>query len=155
MDRCVSQNQETGNAGKLLLETQCYGCHDATSNENERLAPPMVAIKARYLKNLSSKKDFEDAIWAFVEKPTVEKAKIKRALDRFGLIPYQPFKEKEIRLISYYMFKFQIEAPAWFKRNWQRSHGEKKDIQQSNKMRTSSFQDKDRIEKGLVIAKRY
>ena len=36
--------------GKKLMETHCYLCHSPNAAENEgRIAPPMVAIKARYI----------------------------------------------------------------------------------------------------------
>ncbi|PKP14513.1 MAG: cytochrome c family protein, partial [Bacteroidetes bacterium HGW-Bacteroidetes-23] len=35
---------------KKLMETHCYLCHSPTADENQgRIAPPMVAIKARYI----------------------------------------------------------------------------------------------------------
>ncbi len=36
--------------GKKLMETHCYLCHSPNAAENQgRIAPPMVAIKARYI----------------------------------------------------------------------------------------------------------
>ena len=36
--------------GRKLMETHCYLCHSPNAGENEgRIAPPMVAIKARYI----------------------------------------------------------------------------------------------------------
>ncbi|MDP5062732.1 MAG: hypothetical protein NWP64_12495, partial [Maribacter sp.] len=55
--------QETPNEGKKLLEAKCYICHNPKSDKNNVLAPPMAAIKARYLRDHSTKESFADAIW--------------------------------------------------------------------------------------------
>lgn len=126
--------QETLNEGKELLEAKCYICHNPKSDENNVLAPPMAAIKARYLKDHSTKESFANAIWKFVEKPTNEKVKMKGAVYRFGLMPYQSFNENEIRKISDYIFDYQIEEPSWFKEHWEQNHGDKNYHQKGKRM---------------------
>ncbi|PIB38173.1 DUF3365 domain-containing protein [Maribacter sp. 4G9] len=127
-------NQQDASKGKELLEAKCYVCHGPDANENARIAPPMVAIKARYLMDNPNKEEFANAIWKFVEKPSLEKGKMKGALKRFGVMPYQPYKEEDIRLISDYMFEFKIEEPEWFKEHWEKGHGGKGDYQQQGKV---------------------
>src|SRR5690606_27182359 len=34
--------------GKKLMEVHCYSCHHPTASEENRLAPPMIAIKQHY-----------------------------------------------------------------------------------------------------------
>ncbi|GAK89887.1 cytochrome c family protein [Nonlabens ulvanivorans] len=101
--------------GKKLLENQCYVCHNPSTNHDGRIAPPMVAVKSHYLNDDISQKDFADAIWNFVEKPTEKKSKMRGAVKRFNLMPYQVFKEEDIRLIADYMYEFKIDEPEWFK----------------------------------------
>lgn len=105
----------TVHPGKKLLEQQCYVCHNPTTGHDGRIAPPMVAVKSHYITDDISKKDFADAIWNFVEKPTPQKSKMRGAVNRFNLMPYQPFNEKEIRLIADYMYEYKIDEPEWFK----------------------------------------
>jgi len=113
----------TPEAAKKMLETQCYLCHNPSAEEENLIAPPMAAIKAGYMKN-STKEEFIDAIWAFVEKPSKEKAKLKGAIDKFGVMPYQPYSEEDIKGIAAFMFDYQIEEPTWFKKHWEEKHGE-------------------------------
>ncbi|GAK76479.1 cytochrome c family protein [Nonlabens ulvanivorans] len=103
--------------GKKLLENQCYLCHNPNANIEGRIAPPMVAVKSHYLNDDISQKEFADAIWNFVEKPTEKKSKMRGAVRRFNLMPYQVFKEEDIRLIADYMYEFKIDEPEWFKKH--------------------------------------
>lgn len=103
--------------GKKLMETKCYVCHSPKADHDSRIAPPMVAIKSHYLNDDTTKEQFEDAIWSFVKQPSKEKSKMKGAVRRFGVMPYQSFSEEEIKLISDYMYDFKIDEPEWFKQH--------------------------------------
>lgn len=111
--------------GKTLMETQCYLCHGPKDAENERVAPPMIAIKAHYIKDDTSKEEFTNAMLAFLEKPSEENAKLKGAVRKFGVMPYQPFKEEDIRKISAYIYDFEIEEPEWFESHFKKHKGKK------------------------------
>lgn len=113
----------TNHPGKKLMETKCYLCHNPSTSHDSRVAPPMVAIKSHYLSDDTSKKQFTDAIWEFVKQPTVEKIKMHGAVRRFGLMPYQEYKETEIREIANYMYDYKIEEPEWFKKHIEESKG--------------------------------
>lgn len=103
--------------GKKLMENQCYVCHNPTADHDGRIAPPMVAIKSHYKTDDISKEAFKNAIWHFVEKPAIEKSKMKGAVRRFNLMPYQAYNEKDIKLIADYMYDFEIDEPEWFKKH--------------------------------------
>lgn len=109
---------------KKLMENKCYLCHNPSSSEKNRIGPPMVAIKARYLKEATTKEEFTTSLWYFVEQPTKEKTKLKGAVRRFGVMPYQKYNETEIKAIASYMYDYQIEEPFWFKKHWEENHGE-------------------------------
>jgi nitrate reductase cytochrome c-type subunit len=114
---------ESNHPGKKLMETKCYVCHSPTALEKEgRIGPPMIAIKAHYINKQTTKEEFTEAIWGFVEKPSSEKVKLKGAVKRFGIMPYQPFNEKEISQITEYIFDYQIDEPKWFKEHWENGH---------------------------------
>lgn len=108
---------------KKIMENKCYLCHNPTASEKNRIGPPMAAIKARYLKDATSKEGFVENIWHFVEKPTKEKAKLKGAVKRFGVMPYQKYNEAEIKAIASYMYDYKIDEPSWFKAHWGEKHG--------------------------------
>lgn len=124
--------------GKELMETKCFVCHGPDAKEDARIAPPMVAIKARYFMGNPTKQEFGDAVWNFVKEPTLKKGKMKGALKRFGVMPYQPYSEEEIRLISDYIYEFKIEEPEWFKEHWEKGHGKGNYQQQGKDFDTKS-----------------
>lgn len=103
--------------GKKLMETKCYICHHPSADHDQRIAPPMVAIKSHYITDDISKNEFSNAIWEFVKKPSKEKSRMRGAVRRFGVMPYQPFTEEEIKSIAEYMFDHKIEEPTWFKKH--------------------------------------
>jgi len=110
----------TTHPGKKLLETQCYTCHNPTTPEEGRLAPPMVAIKAHYINSFTTKEDFIKSIQSFIDSPTVDKARMRGAVRSFGVMPYQPFNREDIAEIAEYLFEYKIEEPKWFKEHWQK-----------------------------------
>lgn len=103
--------------GKKLMETKCYVCHHPSADHDQRIAPPMVAIKSHYIDDQTSKVEFLNAIWEFVKKPSKEKSRMRGAVRRFGVMPYQPFTEEEIKAIADYMFDNKIEEPTCFKKH--------------------------------------
>ncbi|MGJ8684950.1 MAG: Tll0287-like domain-containing protein [Nonlabens sp.] len=107
----------TNHPGKKLMETQCYVCHNPSTHEKGRIAPPMVAIKSHYMTDDITQQEFADAMWRFVEKPSGNKSKMRGAVNRFGVMPYQPFVEEEIRQIADYIYNYKIDEPDWFKQH--------------------------------------
>lgn len=115
--------ENTVHNGKKLMETHCYLCHSPSAKENEgRIAPPMIAVKSRYLMDYDTKEDFVKAITAFVENPTEDNTKMHGAVKKFGVMPKQVFPENTVAQIADFMFDYQIEEPTWFKEHWQ-GHG--------------------------------
>ncbi|MEL0455723.1 DUF3365 domain-containing protein [Flavobacteriaceae bacterium SZ-1-7] len=107
---------QTEHHGKKLMETYCNVCHNAQAPEgNGRIAPPMIAIKARYLDYYDNKEDFVDAVTTFTNNPSKENAKLFGAVRRFGVMPKQMFPEGTVEKIAEYLYDYQIEEPTWFK----------------------------------------
>lgn len=112
--------QTEAEEAQQLMSTHCYICHNPTASETEgRIAPPMVAIKARYLMNNATKEEFVSHITQFVENPTEENAIMYGAVDRFNVMPKQVFPEGVVQKIANYMYEYQIEEPVWFKEHWE------------------------------------
>lgn len=107
--------------GKKLMETYCYLCHSPNTAENQgRIAPPMVAIKARYIDREGyNRVEFIENVTAFVANPTEDKALMYGAVRKHGLMPKQSFPEGSIEKIAAFMFDYQIEEPKWFKAHWE------------------------------------
>lgn len=104
----------TQHPGKLLLESKCYACHNPTSGHDARLAPPMIAVKYHYKDEDTSLEQFTADIWNFVKQPSQEKTKMRGAVRRFGVMPFQEFDEQEVKLIADYIYNNTIAQPSWF-----------------------------------------
>jgi cytochrome c553 len=118
----VVQNLDTAEIleGKKLMETHCYLCHSPNAAEKDgRIAPPMIAIKAHYIDNQTTKDEFVAAIQSFIDNPTEDKVHLKGAFKRFGLMPKQVFPAGSVQKIANFMYDYQIEEPSWFAAHWQ------------------------------------
>ena len=72
--------------GKKLMETYCYACHNPTTEHDSRLAPPMIAIKKRYINNNRTKEAFIKDIQDWIKNPNEANAKMYGAVQRFGVM---------------------------------------------------------------------
>ena len=120
------QLQANNHPGKKLLEKHCYVCHSPTASHDDRIAPPMVAIKRHYIDEDTSKEKFVAEINTFIKNPTKENAKLYGAVKRFGVMPKQSFPEEDIKQIAEYMFDFDIEQPEWFEDHFKEEQGKHK-----------------------------
>ncbi|MBK7788208.1 MAG: DUF3365 domain-containing protein [Saprospiraceae bacterium] len=134
-------------AGKTmtLIQTHCYTCHSPSAPEKkDRIAPPLVAVKAHYLQLDTSRDAFITSISSFLQHPSTEKAVMKGAITRFGLMPAQQYPPQSIALMAAFMYDYQIEEPTWFAAHWKDMNGE--DWHQKGKLllpqdKTSSISD--------------
>jgi len=112
----VSYGLKKEHPGKKLLETHCYLCHNPTIPENNgRVAPPMIAVKTRYLNGDITKEEFTNRVVAFANNPTNDKAILYGAVRKFGVMPKQQFPEGVVEKIADYIYDNNIEEPDWFK----------------------------------------
>ncbi len=122
-DNSKDETMASSHPGKTLMETQCYICHSPSAPEMEgRIGPPMVAIKAHYIGEQTTKEEFSKDLWDFLNNPTKDKAKLRGAVDRFGVMPYQPYKKEDIDKIAEYLFDYEIEEPEWFEEHFKKHH---------------------------------
>lgn len=111
--------------GKKLLEQKCYLCHSPSAPEKQgRVGPPMIAVKAHYLEDSTTKEEFIEAFTSFVLNPAKENVKLKGAVKRFGLMPKSIYEKEEVEKIASFVYDYKIEEPNWFKTHWQ-DHGKK------------------------------
>lgn len=122
--------------GKKLMETNCYLCHSSTAGENDRIGPPMIAIKRHYINDNTTKEDFVAAMQAWIKNPNEADAKMPGAVKKFGVMPKQYYPEETIAKISEYMFDFEIDQPEWFEDHY----SEEKGIQNRKRKRTGNEQ---------------
>lgn len=108
------------------MKTLCFSCHSPTAEMEMRMAPPMVAVKMHYTEKYDNQEDFINAIWDFMQKPEEDKALMKGAVKKFGLMPYMPYKEKDIKAIANYMYNNELEKPDWFDEHLKQKNGKNK-----------------------------
>src|SRR5690554_6487623 len=111
--------------GKLLMQNNCYVCHNPKTAEDRMIAPPMVAVKMHYLSEETSKEEFSNNMVAFLEKPSEANSKMPGAVKKFGLMPYQFYPKETIRQIADYMYDNDIEEPEWFEEHYSEMHGDR------------------------------
>ena len=127
----------TPHPGKKLFESTCLQCHahhgkkhgqekgahgekkgdhsgkkdghGEKKAKHDRLAPPMHAVKKHYLMDYPEKKAFVKAVSSWAKKPDAEKAKLKHAVEKFGLMPPQNLKKKELKKIAAYIYDTEFK----------------------------------------------
>lgn len=124
---CFAQSKKASisieNEAQQLVTNNCYSCHSpSSSSHDEIIAPPMIAIKTRYLKEYNSEKDFVDAIVSYAKNPTKLKALMKGAVNKFGVMPQQNFSKKDLQKIAKYIYNNPIKEPEWFKDHFEKEH---------------------------------
>lgn len=108
---------------KQMLTTSCYVCHSPTAPENSRLAPPMEAVKRRYLANYPDKETFIEKLSTFVVAPKEENAIMYGAVTQYNLMTPMPFPEEDLKAIAEYIFTSELEYPDWFDDHYNEMHG--------------------------------
>lgn len=110
------ENKQESDEGYKLLKNQCYACHSINSpSHNEIIAPPMVAVKKRYLRMYNSKEDFVDAVSKWALNPEMENSIMRGAVAQFNVMPKQVFKKEDLKKITAYIYDNKLEEPDWFK----------------------------------------
>ena len=118
------KNMQTKNhPGKKLMETNCYVCHSPTASHDDRIGPPMVAIKRHYIDDETTKEQFIEDIQAWIKNPNETDARMRGAVRRFGVMPKQAFPEETIEKIADYMYDFEIDQPEWFEDHFNEEKG--------------------------------
>lgn len=100
--------------GAELLPIHCEACHHPSSAMDQRLAPPMIAVKEHYLDEGSRLEDFQAELTRFVQQPAAEYAKMTGAIRRFGLMPALPLPEEDLAAIATYLYYADLEQPDWW-----------------------------------------
>lgn len=124
---CFAQSNKPSirieNEVQQLVTNNCYSCHSPSStSHDEIIAPPMIAVKTRYLKEYNSEKDFVDAIVSYAKNPSKLKTLMKGAVNKFGVMPQQNFSNKDLQKIAKYIYNNPIKEPEWFKGHFGKEH---------------------------------
>jgi cytochrome c2 len=112
-----------------LYRNKCLICHDLGSSEANAIAPAMVSVQRRYKMTYENKQDFINAMVAFTENPTEDKALMIKAKDKFNIMPKLGYDKKDLQIIATYIFENKLPQPAWFDEHFKKEHGNYKTIQ--------------------------
>jgi len=118
--------QAKNHPGKKLMETNCYICHSPTATLNDRIGPPMEAIKRYYINDETTKAQFIADMQAWIKNPNKADARMYGAVKRFGVMPKQAYPKETIEKIADYMYDFEIDKPEWFEDHFNEEHGKSK-----------------------------
>lgn len=99
--------------GKLILEQECYICHNPKASQESMIAPPMIAVKMHYIGENTSKRQFTEDLIKWVNDPE-QKSKMPEYLIEFGSMPYIPYPDDAIAQIAEYIYDYDIEQPDWY-----------------------------------------
>lgn len=109
--------------GQKLLESNCISCHSQNASMDNRLAPPMIAVKEHYWEEGMSLEAFTADIKTFLNNPSEENSKMPGAVKRFNLMPKMNFTDDQISKIASYLFYTDPEKPEWFDEHFNEEHG--------------------------------
>jgi len=122
----IGEIHTTQNEAYQKMKTLCFSCHSPTAEMDMRMAPPMIAVKMHYTKEYDNQEDFVRAIWDYMQDPKESNSLMKGAVKRFGVMPYMPYKEEDIKAIATYMYNNELEKPEWFDEHRKQKHGKGK-----------------------------
>lgn len=114
--------KESGHPGKALMEKNCYLCHNPTTAHDNRIAPPMIAIKKHYITETTTKEEFIKDMQEWIKNPAETNAKMPGAVRKFGVMPKAYYPEESIEKIADYMFDNEIDQPDWFESHFNEEH---------------------------------
>ncbi|MEE4202882.1 MAG: hypothetical protein V2I45_04585 [Halieaceae bacterium] len=110
-------------AGFNALERLCFACHSPEPEPDQRIAPPISAIKKHYIERHADFQDFSVAFTGFVAHPTAERAILRGAIKRFGLMPQLSIDDASVADIAYYLYYTELKDPPWFAEHYEAEHG--------------------------------
>lgn len=101
----------------------CHSCHaPASLSHDDIIAPPLLAVKRRYLVSYPEKQAFVKAVSSFALAPEENAALMRGAVRRFGVMPKAPFTEAQLRAVAEYIYENELPQPDWFDEHFQQEH---------------------------------
>ncbi len=105
--------------GFNLLQNTCFSCHSPNASIDNRIAPPMIAIKKHYISENTAFEQFKKDFTTFLNNPSEENSKMPNALKRFGVMPKMNLSKADIEKMALYIYNSELEKPDWFEKHYQ------------------------------------
>lgn len=122
----VSYTSQKSHPGKALMEKNCNICHSPSATHDNRLAPPMIAVKKRYINSETSQEEFYILMRDWLNNPNEKNAKMFGAVRKFGVMLKVDYTEEVIKQIADYIYNNEIEQPEWFDEHYNNQKGNRK-----------------------------
>lgn len=119
----VSTKVEEPHQGEKNIHMFCNSCHLPTDSEEAQSAPPFIAVKRRYMQGNPTQEEFTKKMLDFIKNPTNENALMKKAVEKYGLMPKSIFTDDIIIEIADYLYNNEPVIPDWFEKHYQENHG--------------------------------
>jgi len=111
----IIKKEVVDSIGKIQFEQKCVACHGfENKTEEQMIAPPMYAVKRRYIKASADKDEFVKMMSFWVKNPQPENALMRDATKDLGVMPHLNYDEKSILEIVNYIYSTEISKPEWF-----------------------------------------
>ena len=123
----VSTQAQSTLAGRQLVTTYCISCHankDTQTEQQKAVAPPLWAIRTRYLQQFPERAAFVETMVSFLIKPDAAKSHMPGAIEKFGIMTPQPFPRELLESAANTIFEADgFSAPAWWADHQQSGRG--------------------------------
>ncbi|MDC9724291.1 MAG: c-type cytochrome, partial [Urechidicola sp.] len=129
--KTTSSNAEALTHGFILLENNCFSCHNVDPKAKNKVAPDMKSVKGAYLKKNESLEEFTRTMTSHVQNPSEENSKMPEAIEQFGLMPKMLFTDSQLKDVATYLFETNIEAENWYENQY--PNEQKKHLTKANK----------------------
>ena len=127
----ISSNSKALTHGFILLENNCFSCHNVDPKAKNKVAPDMKSVKETYLKNGESLEEFTRILTSHVQNPSEENSKMPEAIQQFGLMPKMLFTDSQLKDVATYLFETNIEDGNWYENQYPNER--KKHLAKANK----------------------
>ncbi|MCV9385384.1 c-type heme family protein [Reichenbachiella ulvae] len=150
---CQSSSKEASNTdtqsiayneGLQIVDQNCISCHSPNANRNNRIAPPLFAVKNHYLESDRDQEPFIQSMSSFLSSPKIETSKMPRAIEKFGLMPNLGLSEEQYIAVATYLYQSNLDKPDWYEAH----HLKERDLL----MKNSTPGTENYLKKGMSLA---
>lgn len=119
----VSAAEKETKTGEEVYKTACAVCH--VSEGKPTIAPPIFAVKNHVIDAFPERDDFIEQVKDWVKAPDEEKALMRGAIRKFGLMPAMAhLSDEDVQAVAEYLFDTDMTLPDWYKEHYKEEHGE-------------------------------
>jgi mono/diheme cytochrome c family protein len=100
--------------GLKIIDGNCLSCHSQETGNSNAVAPSLAEIKTAYRESYPSPAEFISAMQEFLVAPSSDKALMRPALVKFGIMPNLGYADAQYASVATYLFYADVEDADWF-----------------------------------------